>query len=161
MRGVVSILGEWLNILHACFARDWPSTSLLQILDTPLSIMCWQVQYDLLTFALGLLVKGLQCCSKSFVNQHGNVAQAISKYCSKLEPSKAAISGSLERVDLQSMGKSPTKNAVPSRKLACGQLSAPYIELRLRDGLIFEYHCCRQLRKECTYAIIINPRCKV
>ena len=35
-RRVVNVLGAWLKILHAHFARDWLSTSLLQILDTPL-----------------------------------------------------------------------------------------------------------------------------
>ena len=38
-RGVVNVLGAWLKFLRARFARGRPSTSLLQILDTPLESM--------------------------------------------------------------------------------------------------------------------------
>ena len=36
MRGVINVLGVWLKILRARFARVWLSTYLPQILDTPL-----------------------------------------------------------------------------------------------------------------------------
>ena len=36
IRGVVNIVGAWLNILRACFARECLSTPLLQILGMPL-----------------------------------------------------------------------------------------------------------------------------
>jgi hypothetical protein len=35
MRGVVNVLKAWLNCFLVCFARDWPSTSLIKILDMP------------------------------------------------------------------------------------------------------------------------------
>ena len=43
MRGVVNVLGVWLKVLRTRFARDQPSTSLLQILDTPLGLVLYRL----------------------------------------------------------------------------------------------------------------------
>ena len=38
MRSMVNVSGAWLKLLHVCFVRNCLSTSLLQILDTPLNM---------------------------------------------------------------------------------------------------------------------------
>ena len=101
MRGVVNVLGAWLKILLARFACNRPSTSLLQILDMPLTgAIEWYLNNGtagLTTVSLQLLASTSDPAQVSSDSRRGSQISQASQYVVKatislvLQPMKCAL----------------------------------------------------------------------